>query len=226
MRLPFLIILVAAGSLRAMGTDAFIAPAPYPLSRYEEGWQKNPFTLKTAPVAITKESFAKDLTLGSVYQFNDITTVVVVNTKTRERKSLRENETSPTGMVIKSVHLENSRKDTYVEVTQANDTAILRYDESFLKGLASHAGQPQPVPNSGVPQSGIVNNGVVQNNALPPLPIVPNATNPPPGMPPVNRGPQFNGALMGNNGNQPQGGGANIPAPVRRRLLTTPVPSN
>ncbi len=204
-----------------MGTDAFVAPQPYPLNRYEEGWQKNPFTLKTAAVAIQKESFAKDLTLGSVLKFDDVTTVVVVNTKTRERKSLKENEASLTGMMIKSVHLETARKDTYVEIAQGNDTAILRYDESFLKQVGSHPAQAQPNPNGGAPNQGIVNNaannnGGVPNNGLPPLPIVPNTGNPPP---PVNR------PLM-NNGNQPPAGGANIPAPVRRRLLTTPVPSN
>jgi hypothetical protein len=204
-----------------MGTDAFVAPQPYPLNRYEEGWQKNPFTLKTAAVAIQKESFAKDLTLGSVYKFDDVTTVVVVNTKTRERKSLKENEASLTGMMIKSVHLETARKDTYVEIAQGTDTAILRYDESFLKQVGSHPAQAQPNPNGGAPNPGIVNNaannnGGVPNNGLPPLPIVPNTGNPPP---PVNR------PLM-NNGNQPPAAGANIPAPVRRRLLTTPVPSN
>jgi hypothetical protein len=205
-----------------MGTDAFVSPQPYPLNRYEEGWQKNPFTLKTAPVAIQKESFAKDLTLGSVYKFDDVTTVVVVNTKTRERKSLKENEASLTGMMIKSVHLETARKDTYVEIAQGTDTAILRYDESFLKQVGSHPAQAQPNPNGGgAPNPGIVNNaannnGGVPNNGLPPLPIVPNTGNPPPS---VNR------PLM-NNGNQPPAAGANIPAPVRRRLLTTPVPSN
>lgn len=40
--------------------DTFQPPKAYPAARYEAGWNMNPFTLKTAPVALAKASFAED----------------------------------------------------------------------------------------------------------------------------------------------------------------------
>ncbi|WP_075090760.1 hypothetical protein [Verrucomicrobium spinosum] len=45
---------------------AFEPPQRHPQSRYEQDWARNPFTLKTAPVAIESQSFAKDLALGGI----------------------------------------------------------------------------------------------------------------------------------------------------------------
>ncbi|WP_075089973.1 hypothetical protein [Verrucomicrobium spinosum] len=77
--------------------QTFVPPEPFPAEKYENGWRKNPFTLKTAPVAIQRESFAKNLALGSMYDDAEgVTCVVVVNTKTRERTRLKGQEPPPT----------------------------------------------------------------------------------------------------------------------------------
>src|SRR5262245_60918488 len=44
---------------------------------------------KTAPAATESPSFARDLAIGSMYQLGGEITVVVVNTKTDERTTLR-----------------------------------------------------------------------------------------------------------------------------------------
>jgi hypothetical protein len=221
--LPLLLILFTAG-LQAQVED-FLPPESYPVDRYEAGWRKNPFTLKTAPVAIQKESFAKDLVLGSVFTIDGETSVVVVNTKTRERIKLVNDQPSSTGMKVKSTSVQDTRKDTFVEVELGGDVASLRYDENFQKQLAAQGAQPQApavVPvnpvNGNVGNTQQTMNGATNNNApgtlLPPpnvpRPVVP--SNARPGLPKA--GPTAPGAP------------GNVPTPVRRRLLTAPTASN
>lgn len=136
-------ILLHAGFLAAglSAAEPWTPPTPYPEQRYENGWSKNPFTLKTAPVAIQRESFAKNLALGSMYDDVDgVTSVVVVNTKTRERSRLRGQEPGANGMRVEESVIADTRRDSYAVVTMGGEKATLRYDEAFLKQMAAGGG--------------------------------------------------------------------------------------
>lgn len=158
------------------GAEDFIAPKAYPVERYVEGWMKNPFTLKTAPVAIQRESFAKDLVLGSITKIGDEARVVVINTKTHARTPLSDGVDSATGMRIKAVHLEASRKETFVEIESGAESAVLRYDEAVLKAGAHPNPTQAVVANNGVvnapnmPTPGATNNPAVQRSTGAPAP--------------------------------------------------------
>jgi hypothetical protein len=192
--------------------EDFAPPRAYPVERYVEGWMKNPFTLKTAPVAVQRESFAKDLVLGSITKIGDEAKVVVINTKTHVRTPLSDGQDSASGMRIKSVHLEDSRKDTFVEIESGAESAVLRYDEGVLKAQASHANQPGVNPM-------VANNGAV---APPPMPT---AANNPAGVHP-------NGAMNPNGATAPPPMGGmpsqvrtpTIPTVPKRRMLNLPTP--
>ena len=119
----------------------FEPPQRHAIDRYEADWERNPFTLKTAPVALQKDSIAKDLALGGIDNLGAGHRIVVVNTKTRERFPVREGEVSPSGMKIKSVHRSATLKDTYVEMEAAGEVVRLAYDEAYLKQVSS-AGKP------------------------------------------------------------------------------------
>ncbi len=84
-----LAMLALAFGRTASAETAFTPPERYPVDRYESEWNKNPFTLKTAPIAVTKASFAENLAIGSYYGSKDKPTVTVVNTKTGERTRLQ-----------------------------------------------------------------------------------------------------------------------------------------
>lgn len=123
--------------------EVFVPPQQHPRERYEKSWEKNPFTLKTAPVVEEKKSFAKDLVLHNVYRVMDEVTVVLANTKTREFLRLKSKEPAANGMKIRSVMIKDSRKDTYVEVELNGESAVLRHDDSFRKQmLASNSARP------------------------------------------------------------------------------------
>jgi hypothetical protein len=123
-----------------LAQDAFQPPQAYPAERYEAGWDTNPFTLKTAPVVLSKKSFAEDLAIGSYFGSKDDPTVVVVNTKTRERTHLKLASPAANGMTLKSVTIKPSRKDVVAEVALAEESAILRFDDSYIRQVGAELG--------------------------------------------------------------------------------------
>lgn len=123
--------------LSAQEPPVFTPPQVYPASRYEAGWSKNPFTLKTTAPVNAQDSFARDLAIGAHYGAADNPTVVIVNTKTSERILLRRDQPAPGGLRLKSVHLGSNRKECQVEVALGSETAVLAYNSSYLSQLAA-----------------------------------------------------------------------------------------
>lgn len=219
----FLIIFVAPG---AVFPAPFAEPKAHPISRYEAGWQKNPFTLKTAPVAVQKESFAKDLALAGWRQAGDDSIVILVNTKTREYTRLKNKEPAADGTKVKTAHLSDRRADTYVELERNNETARVGFDESYLKTMAAQqAAAPKPNPQvamraPNIPGQAPAPAGMNVNPttaARPPMGTAPNIT--PPGVP-SSRPSIVPPVHLPQTGPSP----ANIPTVQRRRLNTLPQP--
>lgn len=135
--LYLLFLLTLLGVSHAEEPAVFTPPQAYPASRYEAGWSKNPFTLKTlAPIA-AQDSFARDLAIGAHYGAADNPTVVIVNTKTNERIPLRKDQPAPGGMRLKSVRLSSTRNECQAEVVLGAEAAVLTYDSKYLGQLAA-----------------------------------------------------------------------------------------
>ncbi len=133
------------------GASVFTPPEAYPTGRYEAGWNKNPFTLKTAPTVAAQVSFARDFAIAAYYGDTKDPTVVVVNTKTGERIRLKKTQAAANGMQLKSVILGSGRKDMVVEVTLGSETSELRFNDEYTKQMAAAEttkappGQPSPI---------------------------------------------------------------------------------
>jgi len=221
----FLIICAARG---AALSAPFTEPKAHPISRYEAGWQKNPFTLKTAPVAVQKESFAKDLALAGWRQAGDDSIVILVNTKTREYTRLKNKEPAADGTKVKTAHLADRRSDTYVELERNNETASVRFDESYLKTMAAQQAAPaKPNPQVAMRAPNIPGQGPAPGMNVNPATAVrpatgtaPNIT--PPGIPSSRPSivPPVAPVQLPQTGASP----ANIPTIQRRRLNTLPQP--
>ena len=132
-----LLLLAHAGSAWSAEPAVFTPPQAYPAARYEAGWNKNPFTLKTAPPMAAQDSFARDLAIGSHYGAADNPTVVIVNTKTNERILLRKDQPAQSGMILKTVHLSSTRSECHVEVLLGAEAAVLKYDATYLGNVAA-----------------------------------------------------------------------------------------
>jgi len=232
-----------------MGADApqvFTAPEAYPLERYEAGWNKNPFTLKTAPPVVEQESFAKELAIGSYYGDAKNPTVVLVNTKTGERVPLKKSQAAANGMQLKNIKLGSSRKQIVAEVTLCTQTSEVRFNDDYMKQIAgTEATRAQPGQQPGMPGQPRPGMGAPGQPPKPNIPgapqVVPKVTLPPMPQGNQNRGPtqayapqggqpantamaSVNGvnpnvnpaANAGNPANSPGG----VPTVARRRLIT------
>ena len=138
---------------RAEEPAVFTPPQAYPMERYEAGWNKNPFTLKTVPAEAPHGQFAADLTIGAYYGSASNPTVVLVNTKTRARIPLQKGQPGPQGMTLKSMKLNAPRSECQVEVTLGAESAVIKYDTAFLAQLSASpnpaGGNLAPVPTPG-----------------------------------------------------------------------------
>lgn len=152
---------LAASVAHSEDAETFQPPKPYEVQRYEAGWNRNPFTLKTAPVAVENAPFAKDLTIGSYYGDTADPTIVIVNTKTNDRYVLKRSKPSSNGMTLKDVKYGSGRKDFVAEVTLGSETSEIRYNDTYVKQMAAaeapraavgqpgQAGRPPVVPGPG-----------------------------------------------------------------------------
>lgn len=127
-------------SMPAQVTSDFSPPSAHPVERYQAGWEKNPFVLKTAPVVREQVSFARDWIIAGCFGEEDNPIVVLANTKTRERVRLKKGEPASNGMNLRSVTFTASLKDTVAEVSLGAASAVLKFDESYLKQAK---GQPK-----------------------------------------------------------------------------------
>lgn len=161
----------------AEDAELFTAPRGYPVGRYEAGWSKNPFTLKTAPV-VENAQFAKDLAIGAYYGDTANPTIVIVNTKTNERIRLKKGQPAPNGMKLDKVQFGSGRKDLVVDVTLGSETSEIRYNDGYVKQMASAetVGQPSAVQRQ-VRQSQMVPQqpGAPVRTPMPQLPVQPGA---------------------------------------------------
>lgn len=238
--------LVPGGVARADEPSVFVAPKAYPIERYESGWNKNPFTLKTAPVMAQNDSFAKDLAIGAYYGDAKDPTVVVVNIKTGERIRLKKMQPAANGMQLKNMTLGTSRKEIFAEVTLGAQTSEVRFNDDYLKQIAGAApartqpGQPPAIPGQQHPgaappgqQPKIPGPGTVQSTpkvTLPPLPQGNQSRAPTPGYA-GSGGQPASTTMAAANGpanpivtaGNPAASSSDVPMVTRRRLITPPT---
>ncbi|MFZ2276551.1 MAG: hypothetical protein WAW39_02085 [Prosthecobacter sp.] len=136
-RLMILLLLMAFRAYAQQEALIFQPPVPHGVQRYEAGWNKNPFTLKTVAPVAEQASFAADLTIGTYFGDSADPTIIIVNTKTNERTSLRQGQPASNGMKLSSVKLGASRKDLVAQVTLGTETAAIRYNDSYVKQMAA-----------------------------------------------------------------------------------------
>ncbi len=130
-------LLIAVRAYAQQEAMIFQPPVSHDVQRYEAGWNKNPFTLKTVAPVVEQVSFAVDLTIGTYFGDSADPTIIIVNTKTNERISLRQGQPAANGMKLSSVKLGTSRKDVVAQVTLGTKTASIRYNDSYVKQMAA-----------------------------------------------------------------------------------------
>ena len=126
----------------------FRAPKAYDVQRYEAGWNKNPCTLKTLAVPVANAAFAQELIIGSFYGALQDPTIVLVNTKTRERFCLKQGESTASAIRLAEVNVGKNRKETFVQVSHAGETVKLHYDVVLAPTATTQTATPKPVTSA------------------------------------------------------------------------------
>lgn len=120
-------------------------PQPYPTARYQASWKKNPFLLKTAPIAQARESWATDWSLASIAEIGGEFRVSIRNKKTGEYRRIYRDKPGEFSLV--SVNLQRDRKSSSAELSKAGETATLTYDQTAM--TPAPRGANPAVPGSG-----------------------------------------------------------------------------
>lgn len=178
-RACLILSIVVCATAAAQNAPDFVPPQPYPVVRYETGWNKNPFMRKTTPAAVANASFAQDLAIGTYYGAVNDPTIVIVNAKTQERISLRKGETAANGMTLAEVSIGLNRKETYAQVSLAGEVARLHINEALLQQIAAAAApkNAKTVPSPQAPAKSAAAVGAQRFQSatikLPILPVLP-----------------------------------------------------
>ena len=201
----------------------FTPPQVYSVARYETGWSKNPFTLKTAPVAVEKASFAKDLAIGAYYGDAEHPTVIIVNTKTHERFKLKNGEPAANGMQLSAIKFGSTRNKTTAEVRLGAETSELHFDDNYMKQVASAEATRVPAVQQHQQQRPMPVGGPTLRVPLPTLPGQPVRV-PPPNALPANARAGISANPSG-SASGPAYVPGNVPQPEAVNLTATP-PAN
>lgn len=140
-RAAFVVLLcvIGGGHLFAEAPRTFTPPAAYNIQRYESGWEKNPFTLKTTPAVVTGPSFAADIAVAGISGDSANPTITLVNVKTHERFRLKTGGKAGNGMSVVRVRRGTTHKETVVEVSLGPEVNEVRYDDGYLRQVAGRA---------------------------------------------------------------------------------------
>lgn len=202
--------------------DAEAIPKPFGIERYQASWDKNPFLLKTTPIAQPTVSWGQDWTLAGMFSYNGKIRISIRNKQTNEFKRVTNEEKPGDEFRLVRTNFSRNRKDASVVIAKGSQEAELKYDESAAPVTINNTVR---APAGG---AGAGATGVVPQPGMPPQagkPVSPTQSPRPVVQP---------GALSGNGvqpGMAPQPGviGPQPAAPTtpsisrRRQLIPAPV---
>ncbi|HYF34592.1 MAG TPA: hypothetical protein VD994_04820 [Prosthecobacter sp.] len=204
--------------------DILAIPAPYPVSRYEAAWSKNPFLRKTVVIEQAKESALKDWALNGMAEYDGKIRVTMVNKQTGEYKHVTNQDGADAEFRLIQANFNRNRADASAEIEKGGEKAVIKYDENLTsKPLTINNTQRQAAGAQGQPPQQGVQPGAVR----PGQPV--SATRGPPAaggaQPPVQPGmaPVVNPGAQP-MANSPVAPNAAAPPSISRRRQLVPVP--
>lgn len=138
-------------------------PQAYAIERYQASWDKNPFLLKTTPIAQPTVNWGQDWTLAGMSSFNGKIRVSIRNKQTNEFKRISNDEKPGEEFRLVRTHFSRNRKDALAVIAKGNQEAELKYDENAAPVTinnttrapsGANAAAPGAPGNPGLPQPG------------------------------------------------------------------------
>ncbi len=201
--------------------DGVVLPA-FPISRYEQLWERSPFQLESVAPPVESAGLAQRFALTGIAEINGEPIAFVMERATQRRLMVRKDSTDGDVSLVQ-VDVQQKYNDSTATLRQGAEVGVVRFDASGAAPMAMPApGMPQQRNMPGIPQPGMPQ--VPQPPVVPPVanvqPGQPVPPQPAPGIVPPVPGPGVpqNGQVQADPGQMPP------PRVIRRRALIPAAP--
>jgi hypothetical protein len=205
---PFLIILTILSAIgEQFATASDDVPVGFKADRYQQIWERNPFTIVTPVAQVAQPSVFDKLVLVSWMNDGGNDVVFVQNTETNEVQKITKDPNSNSFRLV-AIHKAADPKDADVVLSNGTNQGSVKFRLDTMPAGAPQTVQQQPIPTAaGVPN---------------PVPVVPT-----PVLPGMSRQAQaaFNAKQTGRFGTQQTQDATGLPpraSEVRRKRITPP----
>jgi hypothetical protein len=151
-RLRFLFILTLLSAICSkFVTASDDVPVGYKADRYQQVWERNPFTIVTPVAQVAQPKVFDKLVLVSWMNDGGNDVVFVQNIETNEVQKITK-EPNPNKLSLVAIHKAPDPKDADVVLSDGTDQGSVKFRLETVTPSAPQAGQQPPVPTAaGVP---------------------------------------------------------------------------
>jgi hypothetical protein len=199
-----------------------IVPPAFPISRYEQLWERSPFQLESVAPPVESAGLAQRFALTGIAEINGEPIAFVMERATQRRLMVRKDSTDGDVSLVQ-VDVQQKYNDSTATLRQGAEVGVVRFDAAGAGAVAMPApAMPQQRAMPGIPQPGMPQ--VPPTQFVPPTanvqPGQPNPLQPAPGIVPPVPGPGVpqNGQVQADPGQMPP------PRVIRRRALIPAAP--
>lgn len=192
--------------------DSVVLP-PFPLSRYQQLWERSPFQLESVAPPVESAGLAQRFALTGIAQINGEPIAFLMDRATQNRMMVKK-DPNEAGLSLVQVDVPEKYNESTATIRQGAEVGTVRFD-------AAPGGPAMPPP--AIPQPRPMPPGFPQAAIQPPMPVpgnVPQAPAVAPGVVPPVPGPPIppNGQVQSDAGQMPP------PRVIRRRALIPAAP--
>jgi hypothetical protein len=207
-------------SVAAEESDNGMVPAPFPVSRYRELWERSPFQLESIAPPVESAGLAQRYALTGIAEINGEPIAFLMERATQQRLMVRSEAGEGDLSLVQVNVIQKKYDDSTATVRQGSEVGVVKFD----------AGPPMPVPAMGMPAPQAMAPGMpgAPPVQVPGMPVQPQ----PPGIP-GQPSPQVAGGQPGmpvpgmpQDGQIQQPGQQPMPPPrvIRRRAIVPAAP--
>lgn len=221
-----------AGEQKAPDDEAVeddMVPPPFPISRYQELWERSPFQLESIAPPVESAGLAQRYALTGIAEIGGEAIAFLMERATQQRLMVKKQEGEGGLSLVQVDVIQSKYEDSAVTVRQGGEVGVVKFDAGAAMP-ATAMGMPQPQPQAFIPGA----------PGAPPVPGMPAAQQPRfvPGQAPQVAGiqpgaPGMPGAVPGvpgqgvtQNGQVQPPGQQPMPPPrvIRRRAIVPAAP--
>ena len=161
----------ATGNEAAADAGDTLVPPAFPVSRYQQLWERSPFQLESIAPPTESVGIAQKFALTGIAQINGDPIVFLLERATQTRHML-DKKTNTAGLSLVQVDMQQKLSESTATVRQGSEQGVVKFDPG---ANAAPGMMPPAIPQPGRPIIRATQPGMPQAAAIPPQ-VVPAAT--------------------------------------------------